>query len=386
MRRSTGATSSPGGRRPPVHSTSRGGRPRSASGASRKARPLAKAVANSSAQRPRAVQGGQLVPRCRRRRPARPGRAARAARTSAWENMPRAVASSVTVCGHRARSLTAAADGSVVGRGRRPCAAAGRAVGRLHLDHVEHGVERRPIPVAAPQGPQGLVAGAAGHRGVGGDEHEGDVRDACVRSTAALPSAFHSVSVRRSPARVLVNAPDTSKYHRCPVASRAEKLDLDPVARLARRPSTSAKPQCSSSSRASSRALCPWRTARATTSVPSSGLGPGRRPTTPSAAPSVSASSDRGRLVHAQVLLDPDPLLGDLHVGRLGVVARRSAGRCARRPPPSSPTHERVEHEIVAVGVQLDQPQRQLHRERRRVPHPGGPLGRRSPTRRWWPR
>ena len=52
MRRSIGATSSPGGLRPPVHSMVIGVRSRRPSAASRRARPLANAMANSSANRP----------------------------------------------------------------------------------------------------------------------------------------------------------------------------------------------------------------------------------------------------------------------------------------------------------------------------------------------
>ena len=96
MRRSMGATSSPGGRRPPVHSMPRGGRPRRASGASRKARPLAKDRLSSVPNRPLSKMASRWD-QTRSSMWSVAGRAAMAARGSGNGSMPRAVPSSVTV-------------------------------------------------------------------------------------------------------------------------------------------------------------------------------------------------------------------------------------------------------------------------------------------------
>ena len=66
---------------------------------------------------------------------------------------------------------------------------------------------------------------------------------------------------------------------------------------------------------------------------------------------------------------------GQFHVGRIDVVADAPAvgGRGGHQGGPR--THERIEDQIVLVGVELDQAGRELHRERGGVPDPGGGLG-----------
>src|ERR1700677_2998170 len=112
MRRSIGATSSPGGRRPPVHSMVSGGRPRRPSSASSRARPLAKDVSSSGANRPEAsidrrrFQTAAAIRSC-------PGREARASAGPGKARVPSAVPSSVMVV---RSSGTESVDVRVAGR------------------------------------------------------------------------------------------------------------------------------------------------------------------------------------------------------------------------------------------------------------------------------
>ena len=64
-----------------------------------------------------------------------------------------------------------------------------------------------------------------------------------------MPSDFHSVSVRRSPARLDVNAPDTSNAQSSPVSSVATKFKTMPRPRGFTSSRMSTKPQRSSKSR-----------------------------------------------------------------------------------------------------------------------------------------
>ena len=76
-----------------------------------------------------------------------------------------------------------------------------------------------------------------------------------------MPSAFHRVSVRRRPARVLVKAPDTSKYQSCPSRSLATKFTSTPLP-MRRSSTISTNPQSSRTARAISLACLPSLTAR----------------------------------------------------------------------------------------------------------------------------
>ena len=80
------------------------------------------------------------------------------------------------------------------------------------------------------------------------------------------------------------------------------------------------------------------------------------------------------------------PSPGDGHVVGVEVVADVAAPGAGRGDERRARAHERVEHEVVGVGVELDELLGQLDGERRRVADPAGALGRDAPTRRGWRR
>ncbi len=79
------------------------------------------------------------------------------------------------------------------------------------------------------EGLQGLVAGTARHRGVGGDEDEGNRRDATRGARPPCPVPSTACRPVAGPPACVVNAPETSKYHVWPVSSTPEKLTSMPL-------------------------------------------------------------------------------------------------------------------------------------------------------------
>ena len=98
----------------------------------------------------------------------------------------------------------------------------------------------------------------------------------------------------------------------------------------------------------------------------------------PRAAAALSGRGDRRRGEHRGDL-GGDPLAGRLGVGLVGVVAEVVAAGAHGRHGGGARAHERVEHDVALVGVELDQALRELDRERRRVADAGGALGRQLP-------
>jgi len=97
---------------------------------------------------------------------------------------------------------------------------------------------------------------------VRGEENEGDVFTAFMEY-CCLPECLPSVSVLLKPARLDVNAPETSNAHSCPVWSSATKLSSMPRSDNFTSERMFTNPQEFKRMPASSFACRPSRTARA---------------------------------------------------------------------------------------------------------------------------
>ena len=180
-------------------------------------------------------------------------------------------------------------------------------------------------------------------------------------STAALPSAFQSVSVRRSPGRwVTLNAPDTSNSHRWPCWSTAEKLTSTPT-REGDLLTDLAEPALGQTLRAFSCALRPSRTDRAWKVFVRRGMAPLadtveaevvwlsiliRILEQPRLAVCVRRFPPPGtRAFEAALPFLGDALFGQLDVAVIGIETDVMAAGADRRDGRRSRAHEGIEHQ-----------------------------------------
>ena len=169
------------------------------------------------------------------------------------------------------------------------------------------------------------------------------------RTAETRPRVRHTTSVRARPPRCDVDAPATSNTHGSPARSSATRLTATPVRRTRRLRPVMVNPASTSASSASF--FAPFTgsaSALASAAVPS--------------------SATRRRAMSTYIGVE---VVADVPAAQAGCGDERRAA-----------SHERIEHEVVVVGVERDELLGQLDRERRRVPDPPGALGRRSPTRR----
>ena len=184
--------------------------------------------------------------------------------------------------------------------------------------------------------------------------------------------------MRSRPPRVVVKAPDTSKFHDSPRASTAVKLMVSPSWAMRAFFLTMVKPAATRTRSAMPWAALPSWLARAwkSSKVSTGGTTPGGRRR---CGRRRRARRRSGRLGQAPGLDGGHPGPGDLEVVRIEVVAHVATARARRRDHRGARAEERVEHDVAPVGVEVDQPLGQLDGERGRVADPAGALGRDLP-------
>ena len=242
-------------------------------------------------------------------------------------------------------------------------------------------------PSVADRGDERSPAGAALRREVGADQH--DVGDRVllpsraveqIAAASARPSAFQSVSVRlqtragrsvNAPEQVEQRAADRRRHAPTKLTSTpaifGPGLDLGEPGQLEHL----ARP-------------APWPPRPSATArrleVLAVRTGSDGQPAARRASRHVHARWDRPAPVRASC----DPLGGRSHVVGVGVVPDEVATGPHRGDAGGARAHERVEDQVAGVGVEVDQPLRQRHRERRGVPDPAWPTPAGSPTGRAW--
>ena len=158
-----------------------------------------------------------------------------------------------------------------------------------------------------------------------------------VVSTAASPSVRKRTSERRKPVRITVLAPATMISHSPPAASVAIQSTLTPPAKR-----------------------------RRLVTFGSASVEAGRRERLASRRDRLVGAERTGVGLHAGDL-GVGSFASRLHVRLVGVVAEVVPTRPHGGDRGGAGPHERIEHDVALVGVELDQPLGQLDGERRRV-------------------